>query len=286
MTPKQLLSVNYSYDGFIYEFLSTFLLTLFIMIWTYFSKIRKNQKNNRIFLTSGYVLGTFLAFVIPWAWSFFISGSNANMLGNPIFVLLQSVLQGITIKPAFNFSPIFNGVFYLIGAQISGGIIGFICFIGLFYLNKWLLKNNEDVENLQNLHLQDLFVKSPKCLIRFSIKEAIFIFAFTIITPFLFYINNVYYGTSTWVKLIFMLIFIWFILFISSFFGFFCFHLIFPILKIIAFLIPKNGTIDKKGLIKASYEFLIALVLTISIAFICAFGILGIAKNSGMKLNF
>ncbi|QJR43857.1 MAG4940 family membrane protein [Mycoplasma miroungirhinis] len=308
MTPNQLLTKSWNKTGFMYEFIAVYTLIFFVALWVFFAKLNKKE-NNKLYMTLGFTLATFLMFVIPWSWSYFLANRRSFALANPIIVLLQAMLQGADIiKKSFN--PIFSGIWYLIGGEILGGIAGFITFIPLFYLLKHYFKDIEKYsENLKEITLLNIFKINSKAnnnIKIFPIKEAIFISLFTATVPFLNYIHQVNYGATTFDKMFLILIVVAFTIYISSYFGYYAFHIFFSFMNLVLSIIyvlsnlikyvwnlkvnkvnDKTKLINwKKNIIQDTWSFLITSSLTIVIPLIFGSIVAQVLIHSGAGLNF
>ncbi|MBU4689884.1 MAG4940 family membrane protein [Mycoplasma zalophidermidis] len=297
MTPKQLLSTNWSSTGFLYEFLATFTLVFFTMIWMFIAKLTKKDKN-KIYMTFGLTFVTFLMFVIPWSWSHFLSSKASMPLANPLIVILQAMLQGIDIKN-HSISPIFSGVSYLIGAQILGGVCAFILFTPLhFLMRNYFIKHHSEYD-AKNISLLRIFQNNEDCnsnVFKFTIKEFIFISLFVTTVPLLSYISQVNFGTNGYDKMIITILVIWFTLYLSAFFGFYGFHLYFSFMNLVTsviliIIVALKKLNDQKResmflLKRSSINFSIILIFTFAIPIIFALIIFGITNISSSTLNF
>ncbi|WP_027120758.1 MAG4940 family membrane protein [Mycoplasmopsis lipofaciens] len=300
MTTRQLLLTKWNTSGFIYEFLAVFTLVFFIFIWLLLARMLKKEKN-KIFIVNGYILATFLMFILPWASSTYISQSPANPLINPMFVILQSILQSYDVNTMTIGQPLINGILYLISGQLLGGISGFATFCLFFILiKKYLLNHNQYGEILSILRIPHFFKKTEEFnLVGHTIKEICLIAFFISSVPFVFYINEPFYGVNIFWKHIMALAVIWLILFTASFFGFFAFHLIFPLIEFIEstyiFIFESKNSkkqlqnicvINKKQYLIVIYKLTIAIFLSIVIPIIIGYSILGISQISKIKFNF
>ncbi|QSF13552.1 MAG4940 family membrane protein [Mycoplasma sp. Mirounga ES2805-ORL] len=305
MNTKQLLEASWNKIGFIYEFLSVFTLIFFSLMWILFAKLLKKQ-NNKIFIASGFTLATFLMFVLPWAYSFIFAKKQSFALLNPLIVIIQSTLQGFDSVDK-TWHPIYKGSGYLIGGQLLGGLLGFVFFVPFYWLIKRLyidsLEYGEIVREwkIKNILKQDS--KANKTWWVFAIKEAIFISLFVSTVPMVNYISTSFYGLNNFTIMLTTLILIWFILFASSFFGFFAFHIVFPLITLIltistyVFNVIQTTRVKQKDskkeckleLIEVAtslYQFMVCVFLTIIIPIIFGHVFLLISENTGIILNF
>ncbi|TDV24349.1 hypothetical protein BCF59_0310 [Mycoplasmopsis mustelae] len=296
MTPRKLLLVFWNQSGFLFEFFGSFTLVFFVLIWILIKFIQK-PKNDKFFTTLGFTAATFLAFIIPWALSYFTSQSRATPFINPVNVILQSKLQSFNIRNSEQVAETYKGTFYLIGGQFAGGLSGFLIFSLLFYLIKRsLLKNEECKENIQTLQIWDI-LKVPHNINnswwKYLIKEFVFISIFVVVVPMINYIENAEYGTNGIWKLVITLIIVWIFLFISSYFGFFAFDIVFNVIAYILFLIEvlykwnnKNLKNIKNVIILEHIKISIVIIFTILIPFIYGTIAIEIAKSVKIRLNF
>ncbi|MCT4469557.1 MAG4940 family membrane protein [Mycoplasma sp. HS2188] len=292
MTPKQLLSTKWNTTGFMYEFIAVFTLIFFVSLWIFLANINKKQ-NNKLYMTFGFTFATLLMFVIPWSWSFFLSSRRTFALANPIVVLLQSILQGIDVSRK-TFSPIFDGVGYLILGEMLGGLSGFILFIPIFYLLKFFFKDNENIKNTNLINIFNIGNKANKHPGYFAIKEAIFISLFTACIPLLNYINQTSYGATHWDKTLITIAVVGFTIYISSHFGYYAFHIFFTIMNLVLSLVDIIRVSFKKTKMKIQLQHLyqglwsssIVTVLSGLIPIVFGLLIVWITKNSGAGLNF
>ncbi|QBF34334.1 hypothetical protein EG856_00055 [Mycoplasmopsis phocirhinis] len=292
MTPKQLLSTSWNKIGFMYEFIAVFTLIFFVSLWIFIAKLN-NKQNNKIYMTFGFTFATFLMFVIPWSWSFFLSSRRSFALANPIVVLLQAILQGIDVTKK-TFTPIFKGSGYLMFGEILGGLVGYIAFIPIFYLLKFFFKDNENTKHINLINIFKIENKANNHPGYFAVKETIFISLFTACVPLLNYINQTSYGATHWDKTLITLAVVGFSIYLSSYFGYYSFHIYFWIMNLLLSLINLAISYIKKSNIKTNkvlvYQNLwsatIASTLTFIIPILFGLIIVGITKHSGAGLNF
>ncbi|MGZ9755428.1 MAG4940 family membrane protein [Mycoplasma sp. 246B] len=300
MTAKQLLSTYWNKSAFLFEFFASFTLVFFILLWLLIKYMHK-PKNEKLFNTIGFTLATFLAFIIPWALSYFTANVPAFPQLNPLSVILQTRLQGFSISTG-EAGTLDKGVYYLIGGQFSGAFGGLIVFAGIFFLVKnSLSKSKEYKEIFQTLQIWDLLkVRHPynESWWKYIIKEFIFITTFVIIVPMLGYINDTNYGTNPYFKLFITLIVVWIFLFISSFFGFFAFDIVFNVIAYLLIVIEilyhlksiksndqKTKQIKQLMLLE-TIKITTTLLFTVIIPLIYGIVAVEIGKSVPMKLNF
>ncbi|MBU4691217.1 MAG4940 family membrane protein [Mycoplasma zalophi] len=296
MTPKQLLAKSWNSTGFMYEFIAVYTLIFFVTLWIFFAKLNKKE-NNKLFMTLGFTFATFLMFIIPWSWSFFLSDRRSFALANPIVVLLQAMLQGVDVTKK-TFEPIFTGIWYLIGGQLLGGLAGFITFVPLYCLLRNFFKDVEKYsDSLKEISLLNTFKINNKANNNakyFAIKEAIFISLFTTTVPLLNYVNQTNYGATPYDKMFLTLAVIAFTIYISSYFGYYAFHIFFTFINFIMTVIfalyqlikKQKKLINKTNIIKDSWSFAITSSLSITIPLIFGLIVAQITINSGAGINF
>ncbi|MCE6056484.1 hypothetical protein J7889_02670 [Mycoplasmopsis agalactiae] len=295
--PGSALRRYWNPTAFAFEFITVLFLVFFVFTWMFLSFLSKKNKN-KVFLSVGYTIATALAFFLPWAFASIGSKLPVYPMLNPLVVIFQSFLRGfgktgqVVGNSGLIGAPLWQGLPYIFGAQILGGFAGFSLFIGLFYSFKLMFKNNADYEWLKSFGLAGLFAKEHQMTLgKYSIKEAIFITMLIALLPFSAMIDTTNYQLNHFqIKLIEILI-VGIIIFISSYFDFFAFHLIFPLIELViktALLVKSNSENKKentKAYLQSLYKFLIVLALTIIIPIIIAFIAVAIKSKTGVIIS-
>ncbi|CBH40751.1 MAG4940 family membrane protein [Mycoplasmopsis agalactiae] len=295
--PGSALRRYWNPTAFAFEFITVLFLVFFVFTWMFLSFLSKKNKN-KVFLSVGYTIATALAFFLPWAFASIGSKLPVYPMLNPLVVIFQSFLRGfgktgqVVGNSGLIGAPLWQGLPYIFGAQILGGFAGFALFIGLFYSFKLIFKNNADYEWLKSFGLAGLFAKEHQMTLgKYSIKEAIFITMLIVLLPFSAMIDTTNYQLNHFqIKLIEILI-VGIIIFISSYFDFFAFHLIFPLIELViktALLVKSNSENKKentKAYLQSLYKFLIVLALTIIIPIIIAFIAVAIKSKTGVIIS-
>ncbi|CAL59192.1 hypothetical protein MBOVJF4428_00126 [Mycoplasmopsis agalactiae] len=295
--PGSALRRYWNPTAFAFEFITVLFLVFFVFTWMFLSFLSKKNKN-KVFLSVGYTIATALAFFLPWAFASIGSKLPVYPMLNPLVVIFQSFLRGfgktgqVVGNSGLIGAPLWQGLPYIFAAQIIGGFAGFALFIGLFYSFKLMFKNNNEYEWLKSFGLAGLFVKDHQMTLgKYSIKEAIFITMLIAILPFSAMIDTTNYQLNHFqIKLIEILI-VGIIIFISSYFDFFAFHLIFPLIELViktALLVKSNSENKKentKAYLQSLYKFLIVLALTIIIPIIIAFIAIAIKSKTGVIIS-
>ncbi len=295
--PGSALRKFWNPTAFAFEFLTVLFLVFFVFTWMFLSFLSKKNKS-KIFLSVGYTIATALAFFLPWAFASIGSKLPVYPMLNPLVVIFQSFLRGFgktgQVVGDNNLigSPLWQGMPYIFGAQILGGFAGFALFIGLFYSFKAMFKTNVDYEWLKSFKLSNLFTKEHHLTLgKFSAKEALFITMLIALLPFSAMIDTTNYQLNHFqIKLIELLV-VGIIIFISSYFDFFAFHLIFPLIQLViktALLVKSNNENKNENLkayLQSLYRFLIVLALTIIIPIIIAFIAIGIKSKTGVIIS-
>ncbi|WP_416371521.1 MAG4940 family membrane protein, partial [Mycoplasma mycoides] len=124
----------------------------------------------------------------------------------------------------------------------------------------------------------------------FSIKEFVFITLLIIVLPFISAIDTAIYKFDQFGIILMELLFIWTILFISSFFEFFTFHLAFPFIDIIFktidfILLKKQNQISVKSYLFDLLKFVLVLVFSIIIPIIIGFISIAIKMKTGVVIS-
>ncbi|MCE6115340.1 MAG4940 family membrane protein [Mycoplasmopsis agalactiae] len=295
--PGSALRRYWNPTAFAFEFITVLFLVFFVFTWMFLYFLSKKNKN-KVFLSVGYTIATALAFFLPWAFASIGSKLPVYPMLNPLVVIFQSFLRGfgktgqVVGNSGLIGAPLWQGLPYIFGAQIIGGFAGFALFIGLFYSFKLMFKNNADYEWLKSFGLAGLFVKDHQMTLgKYSIKEAIFITMLIALLPFSAMIDTTNYQLNHFqIKLIEILI-VGIIIFISSYFDFFAFHLIFPLIELVtktALLVKSNSenkNENTKAYLQSLYKFLIVLALTIIIPIIIAFIAVAIKSKTGVIIS-
>ncbi|MCE6061750.1 hypothetical protein J8A71_02460 [Mycoplasmopsis agalactiae] len=295
--PGSALRRYWNPTAFAFEFITVLFLVFFVFTWMFLSFLSKKNKN-KVFLSVGYTIATALAFFLPWAFASIGSKLPVYPMLNPLVVIFQSFLRGfgktgqVVGNSGLIGAPLWQGLPYIFGAQILGGFAGFALFIGLFYSFKLMFKNNADYERLKSFGLAGLFAKDHQMTLgKYSLKEAIFITMLIALLPFSAMIDTTNYQLNHFqIKLIELLI-VGIIIFISSYFDFFAFHLIFPLIELViktALLVKSNNENKKentKAYLQSLYKFLIVLALTIIIPIIIAFIAVAIKSKTGVIIS-
>lgn len=298
MTPKQLLSTFWNTQGFFTEVLAVFILVFFVLLFKMLITAFK-VKGTKIILPLGFSLITFLMYVQLWASSKYLFNTPQTPLVNPIFVLLQSFLQGYKLGNGLNpssFKPLYNGVPYLIGGQLLGFIFAISLFLVLFIpIKYYLAKINPKYQDIKKMTIFEVFHRDDKTLVGFSIKESIFLIIFTVSVGFAFYIKPTEFGTTKYDLLIVSTVIIFILLFFSSYFGYFAFLIyldwFIAVLNFIENLKTKcNLQIvqsDFRLSFTSLFQMLITTVLTIIIPIIVGAIVIAIFANTkGDGVNF
>lgn len=295
--PGSALRRYWNPTAFAFEFITVLFLVFFVFTWMFLSFLSKKNKN-KVFLSVGYTIATALAFFLPWAFASIGSKLPVYPMLNPLVVIFQSFLRGfgktgqVVGNSGLIGAPLWQGLPYIFGAQILGGFAGFALFIGLFYSFKLMFKSNADYEWLKSFGLAGLFAKDHQMTLgKYSLKEAIFITMLIALLPFSAMIDTTNYQLNHFqIKLIELLI-VGIIIFISSYFDFFAFHLIFPLIELViktALLVKSNSENKKentKAYLQSLYKFLIVLALTIIIPIIIAFIAVAIKSKTGVIIS-
>ncbi|EIN15440.1 Hypothetical protein, predicted transmembrane protein [Mycoplasmopsis agalactiae 14628] len=295
--PGSALRRYWNPTAFAFEFITVLFLVFFVFTWMFLSFLSKKNKN-KIFLSVGYTIATALAFFLPWAFASIGSKLPVYPMLNPLVVIFQSFLRGfgktgqVVGNNGLIGAPLWQGLPYIFGAQILGGFVGFALFIGLFYSFKLMFKSNSDYEWLKSFGIAGLFAKEHQMTLgKYSLKEAIFITMLIALLPFSAMIDTTNYQLNHFqIKLIEILI-VGIIIFISSYFDFFAFHLIFPLIELViktALLVESNSDNKKentKAYLQSLYKFLIVLGLTIIIPIIIAFIAVAIKSKTGVIIS-
>ncbi|ENY68723.1 Hypothetical protein, predicted transmembrane protein [Metamycoplasma auris 15026] len=281
-TPAKVLNTYFNATVFFFEILAVFLLVFFVLSWKLIAIILEKNEN-KIFLTVGFVLATFIAIMLPIGFSTIGSRNPVHVSINPLVVIFNSFLLGYgasgqtPLKNGWIGSPILKGIPYLIGAQILGGLLGLIFFYMFFKMYKFVNKNNTNKEDIQALSFLFIFEsKTNLTLGKFVIKESFFITLLMVLFPFAGMINTATYSSNHFQIHLVQLVVIGIVILISSFFDFFSFHLAFPIIELIIRTIgyskleKKERKNQTKNYLMQWIKFLIVVCLTIIIPILIA----------------
>lgn len=252
MTYAYALKTFFNYQVFLSEIFVSFLLVFsFLMLIFYFKKFMP-EKFNSIGIS---IMATVLVFaitVIQWIISRFLNNVSTPIFLSPINLIVQSIVNGITKD--FNGIPLLKGVWYILGAQILGGLLATLSFVGAFHLVNWITKNENNSNN--NVKLQDIGLSTYQSNTKFAIKEMLFLFPFIALLPFVNVIINATYDTNAFTKLLISSVLFFIFLAFSQKMGYFSFNLIFTL----SLLIIK--AISKKLNFKHIFQTLIATIIT------------------------
>ncbi|EOA07348.1 Hypothetical protein, predicted transmembrane protein [Mycoplasma yeatsii 13926] len=294
-TPGEALRTYFNGTVFTFEIIGVFLLIFFVFAIKLLSIILKKH-NNKLFLSVGFTLATALAFFLPYAFASILSKTAIAPFLNPMIVLFKSVLIGFGKSgqdlSGLTGSMLTKGMPYIFAGQLIGGILGFVAFLGLFYAIKRTHKNKAEYELLQQTTIKSFFDnKSELSTLAFSIKEFIFITSLIIIMPLISMIDHGIYRIDMFGILLIELFVIWVILFISSFFEYFSFHLFFPILDIV-FKTVNFVLLDKevkkqelKGFLTELLKLLLVVVFSIVIPIVIGFICILIKMQTGVVIS-
>ncbi|UUM20138.1 MULTISPECIES: MAG4940 family membrane protein [unclassified Mycoplasma] len=300
MTPKQLLSVWWSSQGFFAEALASFLLVFLVLIFIFLTKAFK-IKHQKLFLSATFTLATFVMYIQVWSASKYSFNSSPTPIGNPIFVFMQSVLQGFKFRGrTYSFDYQYKGIAYLIAGEFFGFILALGAFLVLFCpMKRYLSKINTKNKEIKSLTLIDVFKKEEPTVLGYALKEAIFIIIFCFALGYIFYIQNPQYGLSNYDVIVALSVVVFVLILVSSYFGFFAFNIFIDLFISAINLI--YGIFATKTNIHAikkpnfyqndysiySFHMLISSALTIVIPFIVSFISIGIYQlTKGDGLNF
>lgn len=282
-TPRRVLDSSFNATVFTFEIIAVFLLVFFCLVWKLIAVILKKNEN-KIFLTLGFVLATFISILVPIGLSAIGSRNPIHLMINPLIVIFNSFLLGYgasgqtPLAKGILGQPIVKGIPYLIGGQILGGLFGLLFFYIFFCLYKFVNKKNLEQNKTNELTFLSLFAnKSNLSIGRFVVKESFFILLLMLLFPFIGMINTATYSSNHFQLHLAQLVVIGVIILISSFFNFFAFHLIFPIIEIIMQSIiylkldKEQRNKEKKNYLMQWTKLLIVILLTILIPIIIAF---------------
>ncbi|WGI36698.1 MAG4940 family membrane protein [Mesomycoplasma lagogenitalium] len=291
MTVENILKTSFRLDAFLFEFISNFLLIFLILILMLIKKIEK-IKNLKLFYATSFSLVFIISVVTTWAISRYYSKFSAEPFVSPSHVILFSILKATPFKSdTLYFYD--QGIFYILSSQFLASIFAFLAYILVFYnLKKW----SNYKSKFENIHFYEIIEqKNDSNPIKFLVKELIFIVFYLITIPFIGQINAIYYNWDHFKALLITFSFLFFILFISSFFGFFTFHLFFSLIVIFCNLMAilkekRENIITKKEVNKKitfiSINGLISIILTFVLPIIVATIIWQIGKSQGVIFNF
>ncbi|VEU74341.1 Uncharacterised protein [Mycoplasmopsis citelli] len=229
MTPKQLISTWWSTQGFFVEVLASFLLVFLVLLFMFIAKAFKIKWKN-MFLSLAFTLATFVMYIQVWASAKYAFNNSPSPIGNPIFVLMISILQGHSkaqgLVRGYSFTWQYKGIAYLIFGEFFGFLLAITCFLVLLNpMKKYLSKINPHLENVKSIKLIDIFKKEDCTLIGYSVKETIFLFVFCTLLGYVFYIQKPQYGATNFDAVLALSIVVFVLLAISSYFGFFAFNI-------------------------------------------------------------
>ncbi|WP_025755574.1 MAG4940 family membrane protein [Mycoplasmopsis cricetuli] len=287
MTNFEKLNTFYDANVFSIEFIGSLFLTFFVFMAKYF--VIKTKKGN-IFLAISYTSSVVISIVFTWTISRFLMRVESSAYLNPINVIVQSFIQGITKN--LNGLPLINGIWYLLGAQLLGSLVAvfFLFFATLFlewYLNvnqkkfymffMFFISKTNDNKN-ENITFYDLFKSEKVASLKHFIKELFFISIFILLVPFIGYINDIKFQVNNYNKTFIMTVIVGIILIFSSKFNFFMFsiwiNLVYLIVRLIFKKITKNEIIN----------FLSSLSLTIFLSMLISIFYLLLANSA--KITF
>lgn len=222
---KGMLKNSWNSDSFIVELVALLFLTFFVLLWKWIADayIKKHKK---LFLSSTWTLTTFLMIVLSWANSHYLTNSSPTPIGNPIVIFGQIFLQAFNANSSIlgnnaNLGEIhYQGIFYLLGGEFIGFVLGVVLFFVIFAGIKRL--KQPQFALLNNVSVEEIFKVEADNSIYYGIKEGIFITIFSICLLFIPYINPTAYSTSLFFNMLILIIAVFFMLYLSSYFGFFC----------------------------------------------------------------
>lgn len=295
---KGMLKNSWNSDSFVVELVALLFLTFFVLIWKWIADayIRKNKN---LFLASTWTLTTFLMIVLSWANSHYLTNSSPTPIGNPIVIFGHIFLQAFNANTSSlgnnaNFGEIhYQGIFYLLGGEFIGFILGFFLFFVIFLGIKKLKKPKFAL--FCNVTFEELFKIEADNSIYYAVKEIIFIAIFSICLLFIPYINTTAYSTSLFYNRLILIVAIFFMIYLSSYFGFFAFNLfialLFHLINLIMIFKKERKNNQQIKNIALQNKFLIINVLTlvivsIIIPMLVAIIAVQIAITKGIKLTF
>lgn len=249
MREQIILSKWFNANVFATEFSIVLGMVLFVFLWALAVKIFK-YKRVALVNSFGFALSFLIAAVIPWGTSRIIYPEGLTTFINPISVLTQSILRASKHVPKFGLGIAYQGIFYIIGAQLLGAIAGYVLFTGIFYFIK-STKNHETLNEVNSV--MDLLKFTDALTIRKNIiKEIFFIGLFATTLSWLPFINPAQFGSNHFWVILVSTIIVFALIFMSSPFNGFAFHLAFPLLSGIDAIINliKNKIKDKKSIDK------------------------------------
>lgn len=233
MREGTILTKWFNSQVFVTEFSIVLGLVLFVFLWALTVKIYQ-YKRAALINSIGFALAFLIATVIPWGTSRLIYREGLVFFINPISVLAQSILRASTHIPKFKIGFAYQGIFFIIGTQILGALVGYIFFSGLFYM----LKSTKKYEALNNASVMDLIkLHEPLPIWKNAIKEVFFIGLFVSTITWLPFANAAQFATNPFWVVLFSTIIAFAIIFMSAPFNGFAFHLAFPFVYVIDVLV-------------------------------------------------
>ncbi|WP_434323681.1 hypothetical protein V2P53_03860 [Mycoplasma capricolum subsp. capricolum] len=294
-TPGEALRTFFNPTVFGFEILAVFLLVFLVLVFKLIAILLKKQ-HNKLFLSTSFTIATALAFFLPYGFASIGAKTSIAPFLNPLIVFFRAVFIGFGKSGQENNqlvgSILTNGIWYILFAQFIGAILSVLVFYLFFYSIKKINKNKIEYQFLNTLTLRDFFKNSSDLsVLGFSIKEFVFIILLIIVLPFISMIDIAIYRFDQFGIILIELLFIWTILFISSFFEFFSFHLAFPfidiIFKTIDFVLLEKSL--KKEQIKNYFleilKFILVVLFSIIIPIVIGFVSILIKIQTGIVIS-
>nr|VZR97182.1 hypothetical protein MF5295_00183 [Mycoplasma feriruminatoris] len=293
-TPGEALRTFFNPTVFGFEILAVFLLVFLVLTFKLIAILLKKQ-HNKIFLSTSFTIATSLAFFLPFAFASIGAKTSIAPFLNPLIVFFRAVFIGFGKSGQENNQLVghilYNGIFYILSAQLIGVILSIVMFYLLFYSIKKTNSKKIEYQFLNNLTFREFFKSSSDLtIIGFSIKEFVFITLLISVLPFISAIDIAIYRFDQFAIILIELLFIWTILFISSFFEFFSFHLAFPfidiIFKTLDIIFKKSpSSLDIKQYLFELLRFFLVVVFSIIIPIIIGFISILIKIKTGVVIS-
>lgn len=294
-TPGAALKVYWNPTVFSFEIICVFLIVYLLLIWKLIAIMNKKQ-HNKLFMSSGYIVVIAIAILFPFGLGSIGAKTAIYPFINPFNIITNSIIKGYGVigqskqPPA----PLLKGIPYIFGGQIIGALIGLILFWVSFKGIKSYFKNNEDYSELKIYSFYQFFKTDTKTNFgSWGTKEIVFIALFVLATTFTGFINKTNYDTDHFQVVLIQILLIGFITIISSYFGYFEFHLLFPLIIIFVQtieLIGLKGDKDarkelRKEYLKSFLRFIFITIVSIIIPILVGFMVIAIKIKQNVNIS-
>ncbi|MDC4181846.1 MAG4940 family membrane protein [Mycoplasma bradburyae] len=273
MRSLNILTKSWDYGTAITEFGANFVLSFLILF--VFLIIKSKKIENKLVVSTMFVLVVFISVIATWAWSRILTDSFPIVYLNPVNVVFDAIVQMINLKNSktSNWSDSLTGLGYILPMQLAGILAGFVCFF-IFYL---IVTKSRQTYLTNVAFNQILFKNSEEKTSHYAFKDLLFIVIYTSVIPLIAVINPVSSGLRRIDYLLITTLVLFVIIYLSSFFNFYTFDIFlsfgFSLFSTIFLLMDKTQDKQevKKELKKTWLHFAISFVITFVVAIVIAF---------------